>query len=108
MQKIKNNETYFPFLAWLKTALFEDSLRAAERMPVLMSYQFHGFDEILRTTPFPVPPQLETVFALLYDADRILSERRHAEAEKARQTRTDVITEATTTTQATFTIITPR
>lgn len=78
VKRESQNEKYVPFFRWF-TVLMEDRNRRNERIPVMANYVFKGFNHILKTSPFPIPPRLEHMYALLWDVDRLLDEKKKME-----------------------------
>lgn len=64
---------YRAFFAWLVQATQNES-RTDARNQAMFTYVFHNPHDILRTSPFPVPPKMEEFYAFLYDVDRQMAE----------------------------------
>lgn len=78
LAKEGHNPKYTAFFAWLVDAVGNDD-RRNKRVEALATYKQGNLDDILLTTPFDIPANLQTFFAIMYDVDRQRAENEYKE-----------------------------
>lgn len=71
--RCKDDPQYAPFYKWIIESVIDEK-KKDRRVRVMQSYTFRGIEEVLKTTPFPVPPKLQMYYALISDMDRQIEE----------------------------------